>query len=261
MKHAVDIPLVKTIKERCRVCYTCVRECPAKAIRIADGQAEVLPERCIGCGNCVRVCSQHAKAILDSIDRVEELLAGPAQVAACLAPSFPAEFTDRDPEVLVGMIRQLGFALVTEVAFGADLVAEEYRKLLARTNGERFVATSCPAIVSYVERYYPALLPRLAPIVSPMIAMARVLHRLHGEGMRVVFVGPCLAKKGEAASELVRGEVDAVLTFAELREMFARASLTPVAAAASDFDPPHPGAGALFPITRGLLQAAGIQAR
>jgi signal transduction histidine kinase/Fe-S-cluster-containing hydrogenase component 2 len=259
MKHLVDIPLVKTIKEKCRVCYTCVRECPAKAIRIADGQAEVLPERCIGCGNCVRVCSQHAKAILDSIDRVEELLAGPAKVAACLAPSFPAEFADRDPEVLVGMIRELGFALVTEVAFGADLVAEEYRKLLARTNGERFVATSCPAIVSFVERYYPALLPRLAPIVSPMIAMARVLHRLHGEGLRVVFVGPCLAKKGEAASELVRGEVDAVLTFAELREMFTRASLTPVAAAASDFDPPHPGAGALFPITGGLLQAAGIQ--
>src|SRR5664280_3543653 len=82
--------LVETIKERCRVCYTCVRECPAKAIRIADGQAEVLGERCIGCGNCVRVCSQHAKDVFSGIEKVRELLAGPYKVAACLAPSFPA---------------------------------------------------------------------------------------------------------------------------------------------------------------------------
>ena len=83
-------PLVTTIKERCRVCYTCVRECPAKAIRITAGQAEVIAERCIGCGNCVRVCSQHAKQVVSSIAGVDALLASGAPVAACLAPSFPA---------------------------------------------------------------------------------------------------------------------------------------------------------------------------
>src|ERR1035437_11146262 len=102
-------PLVQTITERCRVCYTCVRECPAKAIRIAGGQAEVLGERCIGCGNCVRVCSQHAKSVLNSIDQVVELLRGPAKVIACVAPSFPAEFTDCTTLQLAGMIRGLGF--------------------------------------------------------------------------------------------------------------------------------------------------------
>ena len=94
MKHKADISLVTTIKEHCRVCYTCVRECPAKAIRISEGQAEVLSERCIGCGNCVRVCSQNAKEVLSSISEVELLLAGKSKVAACLAPSFPAEFAD-----------------------------------------------------------------------------------------------------------------------------------------------------------------------
>ena len=66
--------LVTTIKERCRVCYTCVRECPAKAIRIINGQAEVMPERCIGCGNCVKVCSQNAKVFRNETETVRQLL-------------------------------------------------------------------------------------------------------------------------------------------------------------------------------------------
>src|SRR5512139_260661 len=96
MKRSSDIPLVTTIRERCRVCYTCVRECPAKAIRIVSGQAEVIPSRCIGCGCCVRVCSQGAKEILSSVESVRDLLASGARVAACVAPSFPAEFGAED---------------------------------------------------------------------------------------------------------------------------------------------------------------------
>ena len=75
-------PLVSTIGERCRVCYQCVRECPAKAIRIADRKAQVIPERCIGCGVCFKVCTQDAKRILPAVEAVETLLAGPAPVAA-----------------------------------------------------------------------------------------------------------------------------------------------------------------------------------
>ena len=74
LPHIAEIDalmLVSTIKERCRVCYTCVRECPAKAIRIVERQAEVIPERCIGCGNCVRVCSQHAKRVASDEQIVE----------------------------------------------------------------------------------------------------------------------------------------------------------------------------------------------
>src|SRR5512139_626025 len=109
MKRSSDIPLVTTIRERCRVCYTCVRECPAKAIRVAGGQAEVIDERCIGCGNCTRVCSQHAKAVLDSGE----------PVAACLAPSFPAEFPEYRPARLAAVLRALGFSHVFETSFGA----------------------------------------------------------------------------------------------------------------------------------------------
>jgi iron only hydrogenase large subunit-like protein len=253
------ISLVKTIRERCRVCYTCVRECPAKAIRIADGQAEVIPERCIGCGNCVQVCSQNAKLVLNTKDKVRAILNGQAPVAACVAPSFPAEFTDMGWETFVGLVRALGFSRVCEVGFGADLVARRYRKLLAETNDHQFIATTCPAIVAYVERYAPDLVPHLAPVVSPMVAEARALRRIYGPGLRLVFIGPCLAKKGEAANDDLPAEMDAVITFIELREMLAESGLAPATAVPSDFDPPHAGAGGLFSVSRGFLQAAEIR--
>ena len=254
-----NAPLVSTIKERCRMCYTCVRECPAKAIRIADQQAEVIPERCIGCGNCVRVCSQHAKRVASDLDYVYAMLQSGVRVAAIVAPSFPAEFHDIDYKVFVGMLRKLGFVLVNEVGFGADLVAAEYRHLMRWREDRRFIATSCPALVAYVERYHPDLVDSLAPVVSPMIATARALHQQHGKDLQIVFIGPCIAKKGEATSEPVLGDVNAVMTFIELAELFRMRGATPDSVEPSDFDPPHAGFGALFPISRGMLQAAGLE--
>ena len=271
--------LVRTIPEKCRVCYTCVRECPAKAIRIRAGQAEVVPERCIGCGNCVRVCSQHAKQVYDSATLVSSLLThDPAAetpnaelraspVVACVAPSFPAEFgiadyqslSGIDHRRLVGMIRRLGFDRVVEVAYGADLVARRYRKLIEEQPEARFIATTCPAIVLYIEKYHPELVPFLAPVVSPMIATARVIHRLYGAEARVVFIGPCIAKKAEAAAERYRDDVFAALTFMELRQLFDENGITPESVEPSEFDPPHPGKGMLFSVKRGILQAAGIE--
>ena len=270
----------KTVKDRCHVCYTCVRGCPAKAIRILDRQAEIVADRCIGCGNCVRVCGRGAKKVVNTVPDVEALLATGARVAALVAPSFAAEFFDlcepQNPQVLVGMLRKLGFAFVTEVAFGADLVAREYRKLLdSRPPGSRYIATTCPAVVGYVERYWPQLVGHLAPVVSPMVAMARVVHEMHGRDVRTVFIGPCLAKKVEASMDELAGEVDAAITFAELRSMFMSRGITPATVQPSDFDPPHPGSGTLFHSTavyfkrresarsstapRRWLQAAGLR--
>jgi Fe-S-cluster-containing hydrogenase component 2 len=87
--------LVFSLKDRCKVCYTCVRECPAKAIRISNGQAEVIPERCIACGNCVKVCSQGAKVYIDSQRKGDGTSSkADAKTALLLAPSFPAEFKE-----------------------------------------------------------------------------------------------------------------------------------------------------------------------
>ncbi len=258
METSNTFQTIQTVPERCRVCYTCVRECPAKAIRIIDGQARVIHERCIGCGNCVKVCSQNAKQVVDSIPRVRNLLAEDRPVAAVIAPSFPAEFTEWEHTTLVGMMRALGFDWVAEVAFGADLVARDYKELLASTEAP-MIATTCPAVVLYVEKYVPDMLHALSPVVSPMVAMSRVMRSLHGPDIRVVFVGPCTAKKGEGVDESVSGDIDAVLTFRELHQMIDEAVLVPDLVEKTDFDPPHAGHGALFPLCGGMLQAAGIE--
>jgi two-component system NtrC family sensor kinase len=257
--RAPYLQLVTTIREKCRRCYTCVRECPAKAIQIEDGQASVIQTRCIGCGNCVTVCSQNAKQVLSGVEDTEELLAGDAPVAAIVAPSYPAEFTECSTAGLIGALRELGFAGVHEVSFGADLVAAEYARLLERDDA-RHIATSCPAVVSYVRKYHPDILDNLAPIVSPMLAIARVLHKQYGPDLKIVFVGPCIAKKSEARYEQFEGEVHAALTYVELRTLLASrgVSLTGRDGDDDDFDPPRGSLGALFPITRGLLQAADL---
>ena len=254
-----DSPLITIIGEKCRMCYACVRECPAKAIRVADGQASVVQPRCIGCGNCLRVCSQNAKQVRDDTERTFSLLESHHQVAATLAPSFPAEFNDIDPHTLVGMIRELGFDSVHEVALGADLVAHEYRRLLEENPESRYITTPCPAVVSYVRKYRPQLMQYLAPVVSPMVAMARVLRQDRGEHLRVVFVGPCIAKK-RASIDTTHGEIDAVLTFAELRDMFQKRGIEPgITQQGGTFDPPYGALGAVFPISGGLLQTAGLK--
>ncbi len=252
------IPLVETVPDKCRVCYTCVRECPAKAIRIKSGQAEVIPHRCIGCGNCIKVCTRDAKRAIGSTAKVLEILRTKKRVAAIVAPSFPAEFPRVGAKRLVGTIKTCGFEIVSQVAFGADLVAAAYRKLLQENPDKNYIAVTCPAIVNYVEMYMPELIPSLAPIVSPMVAEARVMKHLYGDDLQVVFIGPCVAKKGEAEADSDT-DVDASLTFAELRNLISIMGIDPEKVEDSDFNPPTPGLGALFPINGGMLQAADMK--
>ncbi len=250
---------IQTIRERCRVCYTCVRECPAKAIRILGGQAEVIPERCIGCGNCIRVCSQDAKQAASSIDTVTTMLADGVPVAAIVAPSYPAEFPDQDYRRVVGALKQLGFASVHEVAFGADLVSRALRQLLEKDPVRHYITTACPAVVAYIEKYHPDLVSYLTPLASPMIATARALRHERPGPLRIVFIGPCIAKKGEAARDTLAGEVDAVMTFREFRRLLVHRGIECRDADPADFDPPRGGLGTLYPLSGGMFQSSAIR--
>ena len=157
------------------------------------------------------------------------------------------------------MIRALGFHQVVEVSFGADLVAREYTKLLANSNGHRYISTTCPAIVGYVERYYPrfdriARADRFAdgghgprdatpPWRRPENRLHRPLHR----------------QEGRIAGSRGGGRNHAVLTFPELRRMCEEDGIFADGTHAADFDPPHGGVGGLFPVSRGMLQTAGLK--
>ncbi|HUT13366.1 MAG TPA: [Fe-Fe] hydrogenase large subunit C-terminal domain-containing protein [Thermoguttaceae bacterium] len=252
--------IVSTIPEKCKRCYTCVRECPAKAIRVEHGQAMVVEERCIACGNCVKVCAQNAKSIEDGIAAVRGMLVGGERVFACLAPSFPAAFHPTRPGKLVAAVRRLGFEQVWEVAFGAELISRAYINVFkeAQRAGRKVITTSCPALVAFIEKYIPALHEALAPIVSPMIAVARAIRKRHGPVVRIVFIGPCIAKKNEILDPGVAGAVDAVLTFRELADLFHDAGIHCDRIPESSFDSPRCHVGRSFPISGGLLKTAGL---
>ncbi|HRW86475.1 MAG TPA: [Fe-Fe] hydrogenase large subunit C-terminal domain-containing protein, partial [Bacteroidales bacterium] len=199
-----------------------------------------------------KVCSQGAKVFLNTTDRVQRIIEDEPKVAAMIAPSFPAEFSEiEDYRVLIGMIRAIGFTYVTEVSFGADLVAGRYKKLLTEGDGN-YISSDCPSIVNYIKFYHPALVENLAPIVSPMVAMSRVVRKKYGNHTKIVFIGPCVAKKAE------NGEIDEAITFTELRDLFAKLGISPANSKPCQFDPPAGGRGAIFPVTRGLLQTANI---
>jgi len=249
--------IVETIGEKCRRCYSCVRECPAVAIRVENEQAVVLPERCIACGHCVTVCSQEAKISLDDSEMVMNEFIPGGNTIAIVAPSFSASFPETYNKVVSG-IKKLGFYKVCETAFGADLISNAYLEELQENPGKVIISSPCPAVFTFIEKYRDRLVPHLAKIVSPMIAMGRYLKETLGKDKKVVFIGPCIAKKNEYRDEEVNGVIDAVLTFKELKELFQKYNINLEELEDSFFDPPYAYLGKSYPLAGGLLKTAEI---
>ena len=173
-------PLFKILHEKCIKCYACIRICPVKAIKVdIDTQfPSIIPERCIGCGSCYKVCSPVTIEYRSSIEETKELLLSGARVAAICDPAISGEFDDiTDYRKFVEMIRHLGFEFVNEVSFGADLVARQYGKLFEHFYGKYYLTANCPAVVAFIEKFHPGLITNLAPLVSPMIATAKVIRK------------------------------------------------------------------------------------
>lgn len=248
-------------QETCIKCYSCVRICPVKAIRV-DSLSEfpsIVPERCIGCGSCCRACSPSAISYRSSVDETRKLIASGDPVAAICDPAISGEFHDiTDYRKFVQMIRNLGFTYVTEMSFGVDLVAMEYRKLFDDFRGKYHITANCPAVVAYIEKYMPQLISNLAPLVSPMIATAKVVRQRYGQDVKVVAIGPCIAAKDEALRYEGDGRIDSVLTFVELRKLFNEFNIRESHLEFSEFDPPLGNKGSLYPVSNGILQAVDI---
>lgn len=199
----------------CRDCYKCVRACPVKAIQVKDGNAVVIHERCIYCGACVDVCPSNAKKVRSDLSRVRMFMNSASSMYCSIAPSFSAEFEGRGDELLVAL-KKLGFSYISETAIGAALVSACVDSYSAQNGGKcPWISTACPSVVDHVNKYYPSLSKDLAPVPSPLQLHCAYLRELYGEKIGIVFIGPCIAKKGEADSH--PGYPNYALTFDELR--------------------------------------------
>jgi ferredoxin len=257
-------PVVKIDQEKCTACYACVRACPVKAIKVEPDRTIplIIAERCIGCGNCHAACGEDAIIIRDGKSDLRKLLKQGEEVTAMLDPSIAGEFPDiTDYRKFVSMVRKLGFRYVHEVAFGVELVAAEYRKLINDSKGKYYLFSNCPISVMYVEKYKPELIRNLAPIMPPVVASARVVRQKYGNDMRVAYISPLIASKQEAVRLANAEKIDAVLTFIELRELFREYKIDEKNLEYSEFDDPIGFMGSLFPLSSGILEAAGIDQR
>ncbi len=249
--------IIETLRRKCRDCYKCLRACPVKAIKVERGpgpyevHVSVHEDFCVNCGTCIRECPQKAKKPRVDTDKVREFLRRGDRVAVSLAPSFAAAL-DR-PMRFITALRKAGFHTVQETALGAEMVSQAHMRLLEES-GEPYIGSSCPAVVNLVQRHYPEAVKFLAPLVSPAIAHGKYLKRAM-PGVKVVFIGPCVAKKEEIDDPEVRGAVDVALTFEETLTWLREEGIRLEECQDGEFDGPFPQRARLFPADGGLLRA------
>lgn len=200
----------------------CKRSCPVDAISMDEDKKAVIDEsKCINCGACIHECPFGAMADISYIVDVIEAILGRRNVYAIFAPSIEGQF---GKDVSVGMIKsallKLGFDDAFEVALGADMVAKhEADEVVEAVEAGHLITTSCcPAFVSMIESHFPKLIPNISNTVSPMVAMGRYIKHMDPKS-KVVFIGPCMAKKGEMLSDAAKDYIDYVLTFEEIVAM------------------------------------------
>ena len=201
----------------------CENACTVKAIEPnAEQAAHIDPDKCINCGACISQCPFGAimdkSLILDAIDYILRSENNTSfKVYAIIAPAVADNFREYKLSQIFSGIKALGFYDVVEVASGADIVAFDEASEL---NEKGFLFSSCcPAFVSYVEKYFPDQAQYISHNLSPMGAIARKLKEKDPE-CKVVFIGPCTAKKAEIMRDPVRNYVDVALTFEELLALF-----------------------------------------
>ena len=201
----------------------CENACKVKAISMNENKAaKINNDKCTACGACVYQCPFGAitdkSYILDVIDLLKKSQNGKNyKLYAIVAPSISSQFTYAKLGQVITGLKQLGFHTVVEAALGADMVAQAESKELAEKG---FLTSSCcPAFVSYIEKNFPDLVPFISHNLSPMATIAKYIKE-HEAPCKIVFIGPCTAKKMEVKKPTVSPYIDAAMTFEELQALF-----------------------------------------
>lgn len=201
-------------KANCKSCYKCLRSCPVKAIKFKNDQAEIVENLCIMCGTCLFKCPQNARQLNSDIEKLNKFIQDKDEIIVSLAPSFVGYFKDKHKEV-INMLYDCGIKEVRETAEAATVITNKYRGYIKNNNQEYYITTSCPSANSLIEKYYPRLIKYMMPFVSPMIAHGKLIKK-EKSNYKVVFIGPCLAKKVESHDYEISDAIDAVITFEEI---------------------------------------------
>lgn len=240
---------------KCKHCYKCVRNCEVKAVMIKDERAEIMPDKCILCGKCLQVCPQSAKTIISDLELVKGYIEAGIQTVITLAPSYMGLLKYKTIGQVNGALRKLGFSDVRETAEGAAVVTAEYSRLLLEGKMENIITTCCPSVNDLIEIYYPQLIPYMAPVVSPMIAHGKMLKEELGPDGKVVFLGPCIAKKREAGDIRHDGYIDAVLNFNDITRWLAEEDIIIEDCEDIPFTHMDPRVNRLYPVTNGVVNS------
>lgn len=232
----------------CRNCYKCIRHCPVKSIRFENNQAHIVHDECILCGECFVVCPQNAKEIRNDVDKVKEVIKSGRPVYASVAPSFVGNYDGANITMFANALKKLGFTDAEETALGANIVKNEYERMIERNDSDVIISSCCHSINTLIQKYYPAALPFLAHVMSPMQAHCKEIKKAHPDAF-TVFIGPCISKKDEA--DKYPEFVDAVLTFEELTGWFNEKEVK--IEYCEDQSPK--GRSRLFPTTGGILRS------
>lgn len=251
---------IDTMETTCQDCYKCLRQCPVKAIRIEGGHAKITPDLCVACGVCVQVCPVEAKKIRLDLGRARHLIEQDEQVYVSLAPSWMGEYPGLKGEQMVAALKALGFTGVSETALGAQEVSAAVAKMLD-TNG-LYISSACPSSVRLIRKYLPEHADDITAVHSPVMAHCKLLRQHFGEKTRVVFIGPCIAKKTE--SDEHRDLLEIALSFAELNDWFVQMKIDPYEMEGGEEDrfvPSSAEEGSLYPVEGGMIttvQALGV---
>ena len=238
----------------------CEASCLFNAIvRDMEGNVVIKQNNCSGCGKCVEVCRHYSLVDKKEFVPLIELLKNrKVPVFAIVAPAFIGQFGPKvTPGKMRAALKRLGFYGMVEVALFADILtlkeALEFDRHVTKEKDFLLTSCCCPIWVAMVKRVYKDLIPHISPSVSPMVACGRGVKHLH-PGAKVVFIGPCIAKKAEAKEPDVSDAVDAVLTFQELKQIFEAVGINPETMAEDESE--HSStAGRIYAHTGGVSQA------
>ncbi len=206
--------------DKCIGCNRCIGACSCQGANVAkkDGERnliEVDPEKCIACGACFDVCEHHAREYNDDTERFFEDLKKGVNISILLAPAFKANYL-REYESVLGGLKSAGVKRIFSTSFGADITSWAYINYIQKYNYLGGISQPCPAVVGYIEKYIPELLPKLFPVHSPMMCGAIYAKKYLHVTDKLAFISPCIAKKNEISDPNTNGYVEYNVTFSHL---------------------------------------------